>query len=276
MRLRERAWRLFASEYNAATHTWSEGGERSPMYVVTPLGALVNRLFFVGVLTEAEALGGGSMQRARVSDPTDTWVIYAGQYQPIPAQTLASLKPPALIAVVGKVHVYSPEEGVVYPSVRPEIVREVGPELRDYWILEASGETLKRAEATSEALKMSPPEAPKLAALGYDEQLSKGVVMALNEYGQVDVDPYAGMVKDVLRWALSTPTKEGAEVEGDEGQALEIIRSLDEGNGAPWDGVVAEAAKHKMDEEHIEVVVSALLAKGILYEPTLGYLRVSE
>src|SRR5439155_1729906 len=93
--IREVAWRLFASEYNDANLEAEGTGERPPSYVVTPLGAKVNRVFVVGVITDVENVGtdGQPMWRARVSDPTGTFHVYAGQYQPEAASALSKLQP---------------------------------------------------------------------------------------------------------------------------------------------------------------------------------------
>ena len=90
---RETAWRVFAGEYNDSTLEASDGGERSPTYVVTPLGARINRLFVVGVLTDIENVGTeqGPMWRARITDPTGTFHVYAGQFQPTAAATIAGV-----------------------------------------------------------------------------------------------------------------------------------------------------------------------------------------
>src|SRR5256712_12549028 len=137
--MREVAWRLFASEYNDATLEMDGGGERAPSYVVTPLGAKVNRVFVVGVITDVENVGTDiqPMWRARASDPTGTFRIYAGQYQPEAAATLSKLKPPVFGAIVGKSRVYSPEAGSVFTSIRPERIQAVHEAGRGYWILEA-------------------------------------------------------------------------------------------------------------------------------------------
>ncbi|TLZ92311.1 MAG: hypothetical protein E6J98_05860, partial [Methanobacteriota archaeon] len=107
--IREVAWRLFASEYNDANLETEGTGERPPSYVVTPLGAKVNRVFVVGVITDVENVGtdGQPMWRARVSDPTGTFHVYAGQYQPEAASALSKLKPPVFGAIVGKSRIYS-------------------------------------------------------------------------------------------------------------------------------------------------------------------------
>src|SRR3989442_14525992 len=108
------------------------GGDRVRSYIVTPLGAKVNGFFVVGVITDVENVGSDiqPMWRARVSDPTGTFHIYAGQYQPEAAATLSKLKPPVFGAIVGKSRIYSPEAGTVFTAVRaPRIktVDEAGP-----------------------------------------------------------------------------------------------------------------------------------------------------
>ena len=144
--IREAAWRLFAGEYNDATLEVSGGGERAPSYLVTPLGAKVNRVFVVGVVTDVENVGTDMqpMWRARVADPTGTFHIYAGQYQPEAAAALSKLKPPVFGAIVGKSRIYSPEAGTVYTSIRPEAIKAVDESVRDYWILEACRSLKKR------------------------------------------------------------------------------------------------------------------------------------
>ena len=49
----------------------------APSYVVTPLGAKVNRLFVIGVLTDIENVSeNGELLRAHVSDPTGVFTLY--------------------------------------------------------------------------------------------------------------------------------------------------------------------------------------------------------
>ena len=53
-RERQVAQRVFAAEFNAASHQVKEEGTYGPSFVVSPFGAKVNRLFAVGVLTSVE------------------------------------------------------------------------------------------------------------------------------------------------------------------------------------------------------------------------------
>src|SRR2546428_3668073 len=121
-------------------------GDRAPSYIVPPLGAKVNRVFVVGVITDVENVGSDiqPMWRARVSDPTGTFHIYAGQYQPEAAATLSKLKPPVFGAIVGKSRIYSPEAGTAFTSIPPQRIKSVDEAVRDYWILEACRPLRKR------------------------------------------------------------------------------------------------------------------------------------
>ncbi|PNX46109.1 MAG: hypothetical protein BV456_12700, partial [Thermoplasmata archaeon M8B2D] len=139
---RETAWRVFAGEYNDSSFEIKGEGEMTPSYVVTPLGAKVNRLFFIGVLTDVENISeGGDLVRAHVSDPTGVFTLYSGSYQKEVTDVLANIDAPAFVAVVGKVRTYTPEEGTMYVSIRPERIMEVDANIRDNWILETCKNT---------------------------------------------------------------------------------------------------------------------------------------
>lgn len=311
MNIREVSWRVFAEEYASSTMEHSGEGEKPVSYVVTPLGARVNRMLVVGVVTEVEEVGeeGRPRYRARMEDPTGTFYLSAGEYQPEAAASLSKISPPAFAAVVGKSRAYSPEEGVTYLSIRPERIREVTGEARDNWVLETAKSTLVRIDAVEEALKMDQPSAGELVRLGYPENLAEGVVLALEYYKEVDLDRFRESVKDALRTILPdgrkvpsgerlpkpsapaepSPEKKGAgrekddaaeelqelEVGGDEeATVLGIIDSLDEGpKGAQWEKIVDAAKAKKIDKVRLEEIISNLLDKGEVYEPELGMMK---
>ena len=292
--MREVAWRLFASEYNDATLEMDGGGERAPSYLVTPLGAKVNRVFVVGVITDVENVGTDiqPMWRARVSDPTGTFRIYAGQYQPEAAATLSKLKPPVFGAIVGKSRVYSPEAGSVFTSIRPERIKAVDETVRDYWILEACQSLRKRLDTMAEAMKMNPPTKEGLAKIGVKEAIADGIVQAVNHYGTVDLSRYTAMLAEGLRYLLpeyrepadpgeATPeaaasVKEETPREPDETdlKVLEIIAALDkDGKGAPWEGILEAAVSKSVAKDALEESINSLLDKGLIYEPILGRMK---
>lgn len=315
---REVAWRVFAGEYNQANLQVTEGGERAPSFVVTPLGARVNRMLIMGVLTSLENVGkDGEMWKARISDPTGQFTLYAGQYQPEAAKALSELRPPALVAVVGKSRTYTPEPGVTLVSVRPERVTEVSREERDHWILETTKQSRRRLELLAAALDMEAPTPEALVALGCARDQAEGILQAVQHYGKPELAAYKAMLRDALetvatgrvpdrppsvpppargapvavvqqvapaRPAASAPTTpagpaaapapdaEDAKLLAEE-RVSALVRGLDEGKGAPWEAIVAEAAKAGMGEGDVEEAINRLLDKGIVYEPVLGRLK---
>ena len=201
---REVAWRVFAAEFNDSSIKIEGQEEMSPSYLISPLGARMNRVFAVGVVTDLENLGTPTdpLWRARMNDPTGSFYISAGQYQPEAALALSKVRPPAYVAIIGKARAYSPEDGVVYVSISPEVVRQVTEDVRDHWVLEACKALKERLEAYEEARKMSEPSVDELMKLGYSETLSRGLVIALEEYPDYPTDRYHTMLKESLYYLL--------------------------------------------------------------------------
>jgi RPA family protein len=309
---REFAWRVFAGEYNNATLEIPPKEERSPGYLVTPLGAKINRVFFVGVLTELEKLerNGNVTYRARVSDRTGVFHIYAGQFDPSVTKILSQLEPPAYVAVVGKARRFSPKDGVFYLSVRPESITLVDKSVRDYWLLDTCKSMKSRLEAVVEAQQLAEPEPENLEKIGYDPQLARGVVEALRHYEKINIEPYRNMLIDVLKFLLvdngvgfvdvenpsadenpeyAVEFQNGNEFESDmdsdeekpdhseeEEKLLKIISSFgveDDYDGVPWHDLVAKADSEGFSKIVLEEVINSLLEKGKVYEPMLGRIK---
>jgi len=307
MNVREVAWRVFAEEYNSSVLEHSGEGEKPVSYIVTPLGAKVNRMLVIGVVTDIEDIGeeGKQRYRARITDPTGTFYVSAGEYQPSAAMSLSKISPPAFAAVVGKSRAYTPEEGVKYLSIRPERIREVDAEARDYWVLETAKSTLLRIEAVEEGLNMPQPTVAGLMKLGYPENLADGVVRAIGFYKDIDTDRFRGAVRDALRSILpetkerppterssSASKKARAAPKGEphetkeqelhevgvgtdeEDAVLKLMESLDSGaRGTPWDKIVEAAKAKKIDKVRLEEIIAKLLDKGEIYEPELGMMK---
>ncbi|MFB6137630.1 MAG: RPA family protein [Halobacteriaceae archaeon] len=184
---REVAYRVFAAEYDDATHSYSESDEeRAPSYVVTPTGARANRLFVSGVLTAVEQAGESNV-RARVVDPTGAFVVYAGQYEPEALATLRRLETPAFVAVTGKARTFETESGDrTFSTLRPEAITEVDAETRDRWVVRTARHTLARVATFADALDR--PERGEdlrraLLAEGVDPGVAAGVPRAMTVYG---------------------------------------------------------------------------------------------
>lgn len=177
---REVARRVFAREFNDAHFTFKESDdERAPLYALLPTGEQINRVFLVGTLTETEDIGDDSEYwRGRVVDPTGTFFVYAGQYQPDAASQLRELETPTYVAVVGKPRTYETEDGSVNVSVRPESITQVDEATRDRWVVETAERTMERIEA-------------------FDEEGNEYAERARTEYGE-DRSAYKQAVLDAL------------------------------------------------------------------------------
>ena len=146
---REVARRVFATEFNDATYTFKESDEeRAPVYALLPTGERANRVFVVGTLTETEDVGSDSEYwQGRVVDPSGTFFMYAGQYQPEAASFLREAEPPVYVSVAGKPRTFETDDGDINVSLRPESVTAVGADTRDRWVVETATRTLERIQA---------------------------------------------------------------------------------------------------------------------------------
>lgn len=151
--MREIAQRAFAREFNDATHTFRESDDdRAPVYVLLPTGAKANRVFVVGTLTETEDVGSDDEYwQGRIVDPTGTFFVYAGQYQPEAAGMLRETEPPAFVALVGKPRTYETDDGNINVSLRPEHLTIVDESTRNRWVTETAKRTLERIDRFDDA-----------------------------------------------------------------------------------------------------------------------------
>ena len=182
---REVAQRVFAREFNDSGYTFKESDdERAPVYLLLPTGERANRIFVVGTLTETEDVGEDSEYwRGRVVDPTGTFFVYAGQYQPEAANVLREIETPKYVAVVGKPRTYETDEGDTNVAVRPESITVVDAATRDRWVTETAGRTVERIEAAAEDPE-GINEYARMATEQYDlppENYREAVVAALEE-----------------------------------------------------------------------------------------------
>ncbi|GAA0448972.1 nucleic acid-binding protein (plasmid) [Halococcus dombrowskii] len=157
---REPAKRAFAEEFADATELFQESDdERAPKYAVLPTGQRANRMFAVGALLEAENLaksGNDEYWQGRVVDPTGTFFVYAGQYQPEAMAALRSIGPPEYVAVVGKPRSYENDNGEVLTSLTPESITVVPEAARDQWVVETADHTMARLDEFAEGPGASP------------------------------------------------------------------------------------------------------------------------
>ncbi|WP_372912827.1 DNA-binding protein, partial [Salinigranum sp.] len=146
----------------------------------------------VGTLTEKEDIGEDSEYwRGRIVDPTGTFFVYAGQYQPEAAAALRDLDAPSYVAIVGKPRTYEPEDGDgVIVSVRPESITEVDAGTRDRWVVETAQRTVERVRAFDDEGNQYARMAREHYGDAVDQYREEAVtaLSSLDETGELDTD----------------------------------------------------------------------------------------
>jgi len=286
---REVAQRVFAKEFNDSTLSLASvsaddlSDMNSPNLLISPTGVRINRVFVAGVITEVENLGSEAgkereLWRARISDPTGVFIVYAGQYQPEAAIFLSTVEVPSYVAVVGKARIYEPEKGSVFISIRPEEINNVTSIIRDRWVVDTADLTLKRFDLLSQFLSGGNRDdmTDSLKTEGIDFDSSEAIHDAIEFYG-TDMEYISGF-KQIIREALLS-IKENASVQNKQNEdaenvILEILKELDKGKGVQYSYLLEQAKLRGIQEEVSDIGVKSLLAKGECYEPKIGILKL--
>lgn len=149
---REPAKRVFAAELREAFHHFREGtDEKSPTFILLPTGERCNRIFIAGTLTEKKKSEGEAVfYQIRVMDPTGTFFVSAGSYQPEALHQISTIESPAHVVVIGKPGVFQSPDGRNLVSVRAESITAVDKSVVDCWILDTARLTLDRIEKNND------------------------------------------------------------------------------------------------------------------------------
>ena len=307
MNARETAWRVFATELSASSLEIRATEEKSPSYVVSPLGAKINRVLVAGVLTEKENVGSEDepLWRGRIQDVSGSFFINVGRYQPEASATMADIEVPCFVAAVGRVRTYTADNQRVYVSVRPEHVVKIEESTRREWILETAKDTWRRLKNVRTVLGMPDAKEEDLMKMGMTQAEASGLLFALDNYGQMpDSTMYLKTIQGALRMLLperdvdlgfpddlsdepdeididmpGSPSGTGDSNNGPNyGQIEDIILNMLEeldtdGKGAPRDELERRAEAEGISSIELEEISNVLMDKGLVYEPNLKYLK---
>lgn len=287
---REMAYRIFAREFNDSRFQISSISDapgqadlHAPNFLVTTAGAKVNRLFIAGVITEVEDIGsqkGGEKElwRARISDPTGTFTVYSGNYQPEASVFLSAVEVPSFVTIVGKVRSYEPGDGSVFVSLRPEEINNADECIRNRWMVDTAELTLDRLDIFDEALSSGLKGTDLLDHLSLKNvpsHIAEGICMALDHY-HTDRD-YIRNLRVQIRDALLSVESSMSALPGgsaDIEQSIRtILREMNQGKGVEYATLVREAGEKGIPAEMVEKSVRSLLSDGSLYEPRAGFFR---
>ena len=175
---------LFAKEVTDTKTTFTvenEDSQYSSVHAITPTGQDVGRVFICGTLTQVEDIGDNDPYfKARLVDPTGAISVYAGNYQPDAAKVLGEIEIPIYVAVVGKISLFTTEDGTKIASIRAEDVAEVDEDVIRTWTFMAARNLIEHIE---------------------DEESTDMKKTALEEYGDV-TDDFKKMAVSALKSLL--------------------------------------------------------------------------
>jgi RPA family protein len=280
MKRREPAIPVLIQDLLQGTREGGEADESGPRaYVITRSGARVYRAVLSGVIMEKEDIGsaGTPLFRLRIADPTGGLSFTVGRYGQTQLANVGQLTVPTFATIVGKVCFFTSKRGEEVMTINPELIVPTSKTIRDSWHKLASRDALARlwAMTMDEPVPLSGfdgqnPEVPR----GGEEAIESTRDMVKQCLLSIDRPFFSRAVDEHRNNALEKKVSDvPSSFEEYEGEVVQMIVSLDKGDGARWDDLVDHINRRKLSRDIIEEVVSNLLDKGLLYEPILGYLK---
>jgi len=293
---RQPAHLLLAAEFGSATLHEKGSGEYDPSFIITKLGAKVNRLVAAGLLERMElreTSSGASMFQGQIRDPSGLHYFSIGDYNSEVIREQAhdwaerlDDGEPLLVMMVAKSRWYQTDEGAVYTSLRPEEATIITREVYANWLVDACQATMYRMNQFSASLEVEPTVDAYRRA-----DLPESLLLARNHYGEVDVEPFKLNLMQALDIAegrleaattpppmMSLPddSESNGEAPGGDGLRaflLQAVRRLDQGEGVDFDTVLKNAASRGHAREAAEQVLDEMVESGQLEEPRFGWFR---
>ena len=300
---RQPAWHMLASEFGESSLHEKGSGEFDPSFVITKLGAKVNRLIVAGLierLEPRETANGSTLYQGQLRDPSGLHYFSVGDYA---TETMREMVidlaariesgESLMLLMVAKARWFQNEEGSVYTSLRPEEACIISPSVYREWLAKACEQTLIRLDAQQKAASLEANRV-SLAEAGIPEHLIDGLILAKPHYGEFDSEMYRFNImqaldiienKDVVR--EKPPKAESVEPEtansGDSGDSsdesdlkqtlLELIDALDQGEGVDFDTLLSNAAARGHERDDAEAMLDELSDGGEVHEPRFGWFK---
>ena len=285
---------MFAREYFESDLIEKGSGEYDPTFVITKLGAKVNRMMVAGLLERMERRDSdnGANYRGAIRDPTGLHMFSVASFQPeLHAQMEELLakfeqnEDPILLLAIGKCNPYQSDEGNVFTGIRLEQFTTIDGEGNANWLVETADATLRRIDTFQKSRDLEP-SADAYRAVGIPADLAEGLITGRGHYSNVDADVYMVAVlraldraegnmtsysEDSGQTSESSPNEESSEVTKD--FICGFLLANDPGDGVPYDAIMQELASRGISRSDGEASVDTLIDAGLVFEQTFGYLR---
>ena len=255
---RQTAIRVFAHEYRDASLPDQGSGEYDPGYMVTRLGAKVNRALICGLIdtSEKRESDSGQSYRFNLRDVTGIHRVEVSPFNP-------ELHPEAeeiharfergdrfLMMVVAKQRSFQTEDGGVFTSYNAQEMTVIDKPRYAEWLAETADATLRRINAHELAMAAEQSMAGFRSA-GVPEDLIDGMLLSRAHYPPFETEVYMLDVLQALNAAL--------------GRSVEIVKpeSADESESDPAvPDQPVEAPSPATSDMSVEEVVVATIAAG--------------
>ena len=310
---RQTAMRLFAREFYESSLPDGGQGEYDPRYIVTKLGARVNRMFVAGLIERLERRDTerGPMFSGAVRDPTGLHLWSVGSFRPelhIEMEELVARFDGGdrfLMACIGKSNHYTTEDGGFRCRMQMEDYAIIDREVYATWLVETANHTMRRIDALGKAQSAETTDSNALRDAGVPGDLIDGLGLAMNHYGDWDSEGYKVGVLQALSLAEgriisfeeheasssaseeSVIDNEAIETESSESPSssvddldietvvLEIIAEHAGAEGIDYDSITKHCAQRGLtDEDSIEDVIHSLRDdKCEIMEPRFGWFK---
>ena len=191
---RQPAIRILAQEYSESTLKQQGSGDFDPAFIITKLGAKVNRLVAMGLLElmERRESSSGLFWTGRIRDPTGLHFFSIGTFQPEELQIQADellarfqQEEPVLIMMVAKSSMRQGDDGSIFTGLRPEEIVIINSQQYANLLVEASDATLKRIEAYRNSSSLEH-DISSYKKAGIPSNLIEGILLSREHYGEID------------------------------------------------------------------------------------------
>ena len=299
-RERQSAVRIFAQEYSESSLIERGTGEYDPSFVITKLGAKVNRCLVCGGLERMERRDGesGPFYRGQVRDPSGTHYFDVAPFQPElhpdAEELLARFETgdSILVSIVGRQKSNESEDGGVFTSIRAESFTEIDLEAYKSWLVEAADATLRRLEAYSSSQGLELTE-ESLRDAGVPDDLVAGMVKSREHYSEFDTEAYRVWILKAFSRALGraeeptevTISSDSLPVDSESARSVEnadprdVILGIVNSNGGDlvgYDDLVAACVSAGSSGEAAEDAIEHLRDVTMeISEPRFGFFSIS-
>ena len=304
---RQSAWPLLASEFGESTLHQQGSGEYDPLFLITKLGAKVNRVIVAGLierLEPRETANGATIWQGQIRDPSGLHYFSVGDYAPesmreltIQLSSRIDDGETIMVMMTAKARYFQSDEGAVYTSLRPEEAAIISRSTYRQWLIKAAKGMLERIDAFEKATN-SDKSKDSLIESGVPDYLCEGLILANEHYGEIDIESYRLNILQTLdiaedkvistqlpspQTSLEVTEKETDETQNEESEEadikeilIDIIKRLDSGEGVDFDSVLSNAAARGYDRDSAEIAIDELSEDGTIHEPRFGWFKITE